>query len=79
MHFGGTNPKYSYCMGGYAPAGTVLQAVSEEKDIGVIVSDSLKPSSQCAKAVKKANSILGQMSRSVHYRDKSVWIGLYKT
>ena len=79
MHFGSTNPKYCYCMGGYAPAGTVLEVVTEEKDIGVIVSDSLKPSAQCAKAVKKANSILGQMSRTVHYRDKDVWINLYKT
>ena len=66
-------------MGGYAPAGTVLQVVNEEKDIGVIVSDTLKPSTQCAKAAKKANSILGQMSRSFHYGDKDVWIPLYKT
>lgn len=79
MHFGNTNPGNSYCMGGFAPAGTILQTVKEEKDIGVIVSDSLKPSAQCAKAVKKANSILGQMSRSVHYRDKVTWIRLYKT
>ena len=40
MHFGRTNPRNSYCMGGYAPAGTVLEKVSQEKDIGVIVSDS---------------------------------------
>ena len=79
MHFGRTNPGYDYCMGGYAPAGTVLQVVNEEKDIGVMVSDTLKPSAQCAKAAKKANSILGQMSRSFHYRDKEVWIPLYKS
>ena len=40
-------------MGGYAPAGTILQAVVEEKDIGVIIFNTLKPSSQCAAAVKK--------------------------
>ena len=79
MHIGRSNPQYNYCMGGYAPAGTVLVEVSEEKDIGVIVSNTLKPSAQCAKAAKKANSILGQMSRSFHYRDKYVWIHLYKT
>ena len=79
MHFGIKNPCYDYCMGGYAPAGTVLQVVSEEKDIGVIVSNSLKPSAQCAKAVKKANSILGQMRRSFHYRDKDVWMRLFTT
>ena len=65
-------------MGGYAPAGTVLQVVEEEKDIGVIVSNSLKPSAQCVKAAKKANGILGQMARSFHYRDKKDWVHLYK-
>ena len=79
MHFGRTNPKFNYCMGGYAPAGTVLESVQEEKDIGVIVSDSLKPSAQCIKAAAKANSILGQMCcRSFHYRDKYTWVPLYK-
>ena len=28
-HFGKTNPCYSYCMGGYAPGGTVLEEVQE--------------------------------------------------
>ena len=31
-------------MGGNAPAGTILESTSEEKDIGVLISDSLKPS-----------------------------------
>ena len=79
MHFGRTNPHHCYCMGGYAPAGTVLEEVSDEKDIGVIVSDTLKPSNQCARAAKRANSILGQMRRAFHYRDKVVWVRLYKT
>ena len=78
MHFGGKNLRYTYCMGGYAPGGTILENVKEEKDIGVIVSDTLKPSAQCAKAAKKGNSILGQISRSFHYRDKSVLTHLYK-
>ena len=33
----------------------------------------------CGKAAKKANSVLGQMSRSFHYRDKFVWVRLYMT
>ena len=78
MHFGSSNPNFDYCMGGYAPAGTVLESINEEKDIGVMVSNTLKPTSQCVKAAKKANSILGQMSRSFHYRDKYTWIRLYK-
>jgi ribonuclease P/MRP protein subunit RPP40 len=79
MHFGSRNPRYSYYMGGFAPAGVVLEEVHEEKDLGVIISESLKPAAQCAKAVKKANSVLGQMSRSFHFRDRNVWIRLYKT
>ena len=78
MHFGGKNPHYNYCMGGFAPAGTVLEVVTEEKDIGVVVSNTLKPSAQCAKAAKKANAILGQMSRAFHYRD-NVFVRLYKS
>ena len=64
MHFGRRNPQYNYCMGGYAPAGTILENVADEKDIGVIVSNTLKPSNQCAKAAKKAMSVLGQMTRA---------------
>ena len=44
-------------MGGYAPGGIVVEEVHEEKDLGVMVSDTLKPAVQCAKAAKKANSV----------------------
>ena len=79
IHFGKNNPGFSYTMGGYAPAGSVLESVVEEKDVGVMVHNSLKPSVQCAKAAKKANQVLGQMARAFHYRDKVTWIKLYKT
>ena len=59
--------------------GVVLEVISEEKDVGVMIHESLKPSSQCAKAAKKANQVLGQMTRAFHYRDKTTWIRLYKT
>ena len=65
-------------MGGHAPAGTVLENISEEKDLGVIIHQSLTPTNQCAKAVKKANQVLGQMSRAFTYRDRYVWVRLYK-
>ena len=71
IHFGKKNPGYSYTIGGYAPAGTVLACVESEKDLGVIIHNSLKPSAQCAKAASKVNQVLGQMARSqVTYRDK---------
>ena len=79
MHFCRTNPSFNYCMGGYAPAGSILEEVEVEKGIEVLVSDTLKPSNQCGKAAKKANSVLGQISRSFPYRDKFVWVRLYMT
>ena len=78
MHFGRKNPQVCYTMNGYAPGGTVLETVNEEKDLGVIIHTSLKPSKQCANAVKKANMVLGQMSKAFTYRDKYTWIRLYK-
>ena len=78
LHFGKKNPRYSYTMGGYAPAGTVLVSDVEEKDVGVLVHQSLKPSKQCAKAAGKAKQVLGQMARAVTYRGKNTWLRLYK-
>ena len=65
-------------MGGFAPGGQVLEKTKEEKDVGVIVADTLKPSAQCVKASKKANQVLGQMARGLHFRDKFTWIRLYQ-
>ena len=44
-----------------------------------MVHQSLKPSMQCARAAKQANAVLGQLLRGVGYRDKKVFIDLYKT
>ena len=52
IHFGKNNKHYVYTMGGNAPAGTILESTSEEKDIGVIISDSLKPSTVCSSSQK---------------------------
>ncbi len=35
-----------------------LRSVSHQRDLGVIVDESLKPHRQCAKAPKSANSIM---------------------
>ena len=55
LHFGHNNPRYSYTLGGYAPGGVVLENVAVEKDIGVMIHESLKPSQQCFKAAAKGN------------------------
>ena len=78
MHAGSRNPNFSYTMRGHAPAGTVLEPSKVEKDLGVLIHASLKPSEQCAAAAKKANSLLGQMARSFTYRHKDTWLHLYR-
>jgi hypothetical protein len=72
MHFGPSNKKRQYKMGGQ-----VLETTTVERDIGVLVSDDLKPAAQCAKAAKTATTVLGQISRSFRYRDKKIFLALY--
>jgi hypothetical protein len=73
MHIGRRNERAEYKM-----AGVVLDKTSEEKDLGVMVMDTLKPAAQCAKAAKTAQSVLGQITRAFHYRDKRTYVRLYK-
>ena len=73
LHLGNANKKFQYVMGGQ-----VLEAVELEKDVGVIVHQSLKPSLQCSRAAEKANQVLGQLSRAVSYRDQETFLKLYK-
>ena len=73
LHLGAKNAKFEYTM-----AGTKLEAVEYEKDVGVMVHQSLKPSMQCARAAARANAILGQLSRAITFRDKNTFLRLYK-
>jgi ribonuclease P/MRP protein subunit RPP40 len=72
IHFGNSNPNTVYKM-----EGSDLKCVEEEKDLGVLTNKSLKPKSNCAKAAKKANGILGQMKRTFTFSDRSILIRLY--
>lgn len=73
MHFGKKNPKQQYTMGGH-----LLEPSKQEKDLGVLIDDSLKPSAQCAKAASKANLVLGQLTRGCTWRDPENLTQLYK-
>ena len=73
VHFGRNNQNHNYTMDGQS-----LEASKAEKDVGVIISNDLKPSLQCAAAAKKANMTLGRMARAVSYRDRNVWLRLYQ-
>ena len=73
MHIGKNNPEFEYFM-----EGKKLTSVESEKDIGVILNKKLKPSQHCSEIVRIANFKLQQISRSFHYRDKDVFLSLYK-
>ena len=74
MHVGKKNPSFDYTMNGVK-----LKSTEQEKDIGVLIHSSLKPSKHCAESARKANGILTQISKSFHYRDKVTFLNLYKT
>ena len=59
--------------------GSDTPKATEEKDVGVLISDTLRPSHHCCEIARKASAILYQISRSFHYRDKYILVKLYKT
>ena len=73
LHLGTNNSNFEYTMGG-----KVLETVEYEKDAGVIVHQSLKPSLQSTRAAARPNAVLGQLSRAVSYRDRRTFLKLYK-
>ena len=72
MHISPKNPRHKYKMNGEE-----LMVTEEERDIGVTVTSNLKPRAQCSKAARTAQSVLGQISRAFHYRDRHVFVRLY--
>ena len=73
MHCGRNNQKAEYTMDGVK-----LKTVDSERDIGVCITANMKPSAQCTDAANKAKAVLNQLTRAFHYRDKNVFIRLYK-
>ena len=72
MHLGHNNKKQVYVMNGQQ-----LEETEEERDIGVTMSKQLKPSAQCRNAARTAQTVLGQLIRAFHYRDRHVFLRLY--
>jgi len=73
MHLGRRNPEFAYRM-----MGQELKKAESEKDLGVMVSQSLKPKEHCEKAARTAGRVLNQILKTFLYRDKRTYIGLYK-
>jgi len=59
VHFGYKNKRNSYYLGF-----SVIKSDIEVKDLGVIVHESLKSTSQCVAAAKLANITLGMIRRT---------------
>ena len=64
MHLGKNNPNHQYTMNNIP-----MISSTDEKDVGVLLTDNLKPSKHCAQVAQNANQVLGQMTRAFHFRD----------
>eukprot|EP00794_Sanderia_malayensis_P008776 gene8776-9714_t len=58
---------------------TQIERSKCEKDVGVWISDDLKPSTQCSKAAAKASSSLGFIKRAFKHIDKDSFVILYNS
>ena len=65
IHFGFHNPKIDHKLNNHP-----LEVVHEEKDLGIIIDDTLRFHQQTACVVKKANQVLGVIKRSSNTRDE---------
>ncbi len=65
MHIGINNANVENLMNGVE-----LSVTNTEKDFGVLISDDLKPSNQCSKAVKTANKLVGFVGRTFEHKSE---------
>ena len=73
LHYGNRNPNYLYHM-----AGRLLNSSDCEKDLGVIISNDLKPRKHIISTAKKASQRLGMLRRSFTCIDKEIFCLVYK-
>jgi len=74
LHFGNKNVKSVYLLGDKS-----IRADEEEKDLGVIIHQSLKSTNQCVTAAKSANKTLGMISGTFENKDTRIMLKLYQS
>ena len=74
LHIGSNNNMQQYSMNGQQ-----LSAVKKEKDLGVLVTDDLKPSQHCSQVVKTANKLVGFIGRVFENKSEKVILKLYNS
>jgi len=72
LHLGRNNPMHQYKLGA-----DLLESISVERDLGVLVDDRLTMSQHLVLVAKKASGILGCIQRSVASRTREVLLPLY--
>jgi hypothetical protein len=56
----------------------MMAVIEEEKDVGVLIHNSLKPARQCQRAAAAGLGVLHQLRKNFHFRDRHVFVKLYK-
>jgi ribonuclease P/MRP protein subunit RPP40 len=74
MHVGKSNQHFRYEMENHN-----LSTTKEEKDLGVMITDNLKSGANCQAAYRKANRVLGMISRTISFKSTEILLPLFKT
>ena len=77
MHIGKKNPKVDYFMK-IEDNLQKLETCEEEKDLGITFDTNLKFDQHISNIVKKANQMLGIIKRTFTFRNKHIFLKLYK-
>ena len=73
LHMGFKNEKCEYKMNDVA-----LQQTTSEKDLGVIIDPDLSFDAHVLETVKKANRVMGNISRTIINKDRDIMVPLFK-
>ena len=62
----------------YMMQGVMLERVTQEKDLGVVIDMGGKEAAQCLAAIGKANRVFGCIRRGIIYKSKEVVLTLFR-